>query len=172
MIFVYFFTRKKVKNYQKNFISETSIKEKENSTKAFESQNHLKLLDELKAKSLKPLGDEEMLMIINTFVRNSFKTFVVKNSESDYERQSLISLANGKQAANEEKYDFALIFNNDKAFEIIKGVYNMLNPNGMIAVVNAPKKSASTKKILYECKILSYRHEFEPIGNGVVWIAE
>lgn len=172
MIFVYFFTRKKVKNIQKNFEEEIPESEKESSLKAFESQNHLKLLDNLKEKTVNALGDAEMLMIINTFIRNSFKTFTVINNTSDYEIQSIISLAKGSQVKLGEKYDFALVFENEKTFEVIKDVYNSLQPNGLILVVNAPKRSQYTKKVIYECKILSYRHEFEAIGNGVVWIAK
>lgn len=172
MIFVYFLTRKKVKNIQKNFEKEIPESEKESSLKAFESQNHLKLLDNLKEKTSNALGDAEMLMVINTFIRNSFKTFTVINNTGDYEIQSIISLAKGSQVKLSEKYDFALVFANEKTFEVIKDVYNSLQPNGLILVVNAPKRSGQTKKIIYECKILSYRHEFEAIGNGVVWIAK
>lgn len=157
---------KKVKTqYQKDIASAHA-----EVSRAVARENHGELLWELKAKSKMPLGDKEMEFLINTSLRNEYKTFSVMNSASDYEEKSFVRLA--KLKASKIKTDFVVIFNKDTLQEDFDMSYKLLKEKQMIAIVDAPRKNKEIKKLIDYLKITGAKYEWNNIGKGIVLVVK
>lgn len=139
-------------------------------SKAVKRENHGELLWELKAKSKDPLDDKEMEFLINTSLRNEYKTFYVVNSISDYETKSLIKLAHMKPL--QVKPDLTIMFNKDTLQVDFDKAYNLLQTKQMIAIVDAPRKNKEIKKLINYLKIIGAKYEWNNIGKGIVLVVK
>lgn len=171
MIVSFWLTRKKIVKVRNSYLKDMTEAEKQTSAKAYERENHGLILEDLKPKDGKATSDLEMEFSFNTFVRNGYKTALIKNFASEYEKLSFEKIVNAKIVSQEENYDFALVNTNGKVFEEIKKIYKNLNEKGMIVIVNAPKKSKEVKTLKYDLKVLGYRHEWQDVAKGIILIA-
>jgi len=162
MIVAYFVTRAKInkikEEYSVNNIAKGQIREDAG-----------ELLWDERDKAKNPLDDYQMDFLINTFVKNGYKTYWIIQEPKEYENISMQKLAKAKAVKNNAD----MLIN----FEIINSVNVDLDlmkvaKGGMLIYLNAPKKNKDTKNLLSYLKLTGIRHEHQKIGEGVVIIVK
>ncbi len=163
MIVAYFVTRAKInkikEEYSVNNIAKGQIREDAG-----------ELLWDERDKAKNPLDDYQMDFLINTFVKNGYKTYRIIQELKEYENISMQKLAKAKAV----KTNADMVIN----FEIYDSVENVdkdltkATDGGMLIYLNAPKKNKDTKNLLSYLKLTGIRHEHQKIGEGVVIIVK
>lgn len=161
-------TLKKVRKVKREYQEQVNDANREIS-KAFERENHGQLLWHLKEKAIKPLEDVQLEFLVNTALRNNYKTHNVIGSESDYESKTLEGLAKTKES---KKANFTIIFTSDDLNSQFDEVYNSLKPNEMIAIVNAPRKNKEVKRLISYIKTIKARYSWTNLGKGIVLVVK
>lgn len=148
---------------QKNFT--------ESHLQAFNSENHNKLLTNLKKQNIKQINDEELIYILNTITRNQYQKSCLIGFDSNYELETLIKTSN--QKIDCEDFEFLLInYQQTKKTNQIKDSYEKINSGGMIFVVNLPRKSLINSEIWDFFQENKIRFDYERVGKGIIIIAK
>ena len=169
MIAAFIIMRVKINKIKKDYAQSVSDAQKEVS-KAVLRENHGELLWELKAKSKMPLEDIQLEFLINTALRNEYKTFTVLNSQSDYEKISLETIAKAK--SKETPSDLSIIFNGDDLQEQFDKTFKLLKEKQMVAIVNAPRKHKQVKNLISYLKMIKGKYDWLNIGQGIVLVVK
>ncbi|WKX02312.1 BC85_0335 family putative methyltransferase [Candidatus Mycoplasma mahonii] len=131
-------------------------------------KDHGMMLWDLKEKTKKPLCDDQLEYIINTILRNSYKTTNVLNNDK-YIKTSLMKLA--KQKVDKNNPDTIIIDTSVYINEIFDENYKKLKQGGLIFIVNAHGKEI--KKLLGYTKLTGIRRDYDKkIGKGIITIAK
>lgn len=169
MVAAFIIMRRKIKKVQAQYAkNENDIKQEIN--KALERMNHGELLWELKSKSLNPLEDTQMEYLINTVLRNDYKTFNVVNSESNYEEETLIQIAKAK--LDKSNPDFTMILANkdlDANFDV---AYKALKEKQMIAIANAVRREKEVKELMKYLRMIGAKYEWVNYGKGILLVVK
>lgn len=169
MVVAFVVMRKKIKKVQAQYAkNEADIKEEIN--QALERMNHGELLWELKSKSLNPLEDTQMEYLINTVLRNNYKTFSVVNSESDYEEQTFEQIAKAKKV--KDKADFTLMFSNKDLNDNFDKAYKTMEAKQMIAVANAVRREKEIKEMIKYLRMIGAKYEWVNYGKGILLVVK
>lgn len=169
MVVAFVVTRKRIKKVQKQYEkNEADIKQEIN--KALERLNHGELLWELKSKSTNPLEDTQLEFLINTVLRNNYKTFDVVNSESDYEEKSLTQIAKMKKVKS--KADFTMIFTSKDINDHFDKAYKTLEEKQMIAITNAIRREKEIKDLMKYLKMIGAKYEWVNYGKGILLVVK
>lgn len=169
MVAAFVIMRKKIKKVQAEYTkNEADIKQEIN--KALERMNHGELLWELKSKSLNPLEDTQLEYLINTVLRNNYKTFNVVNSESNYETQSLTKIAKAK--ASKVNPDFTMIFSGKDLNNLFDKAYKTLKPKQMIAITNAIRREKEIKEMMKYLRLIGAKYEWVNYGKGILLVVK
>lgn len=169
MIAAFIIMRVKINKIKKDYSQSVSDAQKEVSKAVFR-ENHGELLWELKAKSTGALEDIQMEFVINTALRNEYKTFTVINSQSDYEKISLEKIGKLKEKATPS--DLTIIFNNDNLQEQFDKTFKLLKEKQMVAIVNAPRKHKQIKNLINYLKMIKGKYDWVNVGQGIVLVVK
>lgn len=126
------------------------------------------LLWDLRDKTKNPLDDITLEYIINTGIRNGYKTFKVI-PENNYIQESLKKLGKIKKSLSSK--ELIIIKSSKDINDIFDKEYKTLVKGGMIFVVEAPKNK-EIKKLLSYTKLSGIRREYAKIGKGMVIVAK
>lgn len=168
MIVAFVIMRKKIKVVQKQYAkNEADIKATVN--KALERMGHGELLWDLRDKSKNALEDTQLEFLLNTFVRNEYKTFNVLNSDSDYEKQSFEKIVKAKEA---KVADLTIIFTNKDLNNNFDKAYKGLKEKQMIAITNAVRREKEIKDMLKYLRLIGAKFEWVNYGKGILLVVK
>ncbi|NQZ65952.1 MAG: hypothetical protein HRT99_01890 [Mycoplasmatales bacterium] len=139
------------------------------SNPALNRDDHGHLLWDLKEKTKNPLADLSMEFVINTILRNKYKTFYIEGFNEGYEEKTIVAKTKAKKTAI--GIDLALISFNNDFIDRVDILLKNINDSGMIVLVNAPKDK-NGKKLLSYLKLTGVRNEFHKINKGIILIAK
>ena len=126
------------------------------------------LLWDLRDKTQNYLDDISLEYIINTGIRNGYKSFKTIPADN-YIEQSLIKLGKIKKSSNSK--ELIIIKSNKEINDIFDKEYKKLVKGGMIFIVEAPKNK-EIKRLLSYTKISCIRREYAKMGKGLVIVAK
>jgi len=133
-------------------------------------ENAGELLWDERDKTKDPLDDFQMDFLINTYVKNDYKSYLFIQDSKEYENISMKKLANAKLSTT--KADMVINFNIENSVDKVDGELKKVNEGGMLIYLNAPKKNTDTKKLISYLRLTGVRHEHQKIGEGIVIIVK
>lgn len=168
-----FVTWRKVRKVKRQYQQDMMTIERELalSNKALEERkNHGELLWELKSKSKNPLGDEEIEFLLNTAIRNLYKTLKVLGSASNYEVETFEKIASMKNT--DKVADLTMIFNGEDMNDNFDKEYKTLAEKKMIVIVNAPRTEKRIKDLIKYLRTIGAKYEWVNYGKGIVLVVK
>lgn len=167
----FFITRAKINKVRDTYLAKMNDPEEiAKEFEAYQRENHGMLLWEEKNKAKNPLEDEQLEFAINTIIRNKYESVFIKGAESDYEAKSLKKLAKAKIV--EEPGHLNILFNSEKMNNEFDKIYKSIKPNSMIMIANSPKKDKEVKRLMRYLKTSKMRHEWQPVGKGIILVVK
>ena len=162
-----------MKNKINKVKKEAMLVEQDTDNPVLERAEYGELLWMEKKKVQFPLGDTSLEFIINTALRNKYKTFSTDDFEDKtnqrYIDKSLTELAKLKKSKT--GFDLMVLKFNEFTIEKIDEMHKKLNDKGMIFCVDATNKK-DVKKITSYLKLTGIRNEFQKVDNGIILIAK
>lgn len=163
MVSAFVFTKlkiQKIKKKHKNLVDNTAMWRK----------NYGLLLWELKNNSKEPLDDIEMEFIINTALRNKYKTFQVKGFPSLYESKTLIQIA--KMTQSNDSPDLTLVSVKANFIEVFNSIFSHLCSNQMIVFTHTLSKKSEVKKFIKKLQLNTIPYERVSYGQGLILVVK
>ena len=137
--------------------------------KAVEREDHGQLLWDLKDKTKNPTLDLTMEFIINTSIRNGYKSFDVLGFEEKYEEESFKRIA--KMRKLKTKQDIKIVKFTKEFIDEIDKELKTLNDKGLMVITQAPKNK-DVRNLMHYLKLTRVRHEWMKVNNGIVLVAK
>lgn len=166
MVIAWLIMRKKIQCVKTSF---AIAKPEDLTNPALNREDHGLLLWDLREKTKNPLSDLSMEFVINTILRNRYKTFYIEGFEEKYEEKTIISKTSIKKVG--DKFDFALISFDKNFIDRVDELLKKMNNNSMIIIVNSPKNKEG-KNLLSYLKMTGIRNEFHKVDKGIILIAK